>query len=56
MRLEMPQTKNKSVDGPCELNFGFSCFYFMNTKALSHIKTRNRYGTAHVDIIEKAVT
>ena len=30
MRLEMPQTKNKSDDKPRELNFTFSCFYFMN--------------------------
>ena len=30
MRLEMPQTKNKSGDKRRELNFTFSCFYFMN--------------------------
>ena len=30
MRLEMPQTKNKSHGKPRELNFTFSCFYFMN--------------------------
>ena len=31
MRLEMPQTKNKFVDEPLELNFTFSFFYYMNT-------------------------
>ena len=46
MRLEMPQTKNKSDDEPRELNFAFSCF----------VKTPNRYGTAYVGISEKAVT
>ena len=30
MRFGMPQTKNKSDDEPRELNFAFSCFYFMN--------------------------
>ena len=30
MRFEMPQTKNKSDDEPNELNFTFSCVYFMN--------------------------
>ena len=34
MRLEMPQTKNKSVDKQRELNFTFSCFYFMNIEGL----------------------
>ena len=27
MRLDMPQTKNKSDDKPRELNFTFSCFF-----------------------------
>ena len=43
MRLEIPQTKNKSDGKPRELNF-------------SQIKTPNRYGTTYVDIIEEAVT
>ena len=30
MRLEMPRTKNKSIDEPRELNFTISCSYFMN--------------------------
>ena len=30
MRFEIPQTKNKSDDKLRELNFTFSCFYFMN--------------------------
>ena len=30
MRFEMPQTKNKSDGESRELNFAFSCFYFMN--------------------------
>ena len=30
MKLEILQTKNKSDDKPRELNFTFSCFYFMN--------------------------
>ena len=30
MRLEMPQIKNKPDDEPRELNFTFSCFYFVN--------------------------
>ena len=34
MRLEMPQTKTKSDDEPSELNFTFSCFYFMNIEGL----------------------
>ena len=53
----MPETKNKSDDEPRELNFTFPCFYFIwISKALSQIKTPNRYGTAYVDIIEKPVT
>ena len=53
MRFELPQTKNKSDDEPRELNFTFSCFFLWISKALSQIKTPNRYGTAYVDIIEK---
>ena len=34
MRLEMSQTKNKSDGEPRELNFLFSCFYFMNIEGL----------------------
>ena len=34
MRLEMPQTKNKSDVEPRVLNFTFSCFYFMNIEGL----------------------
>ena len=30
MRLEMPQTKNKSDNESRELNFIFPCYYFMN--------------------------
>ena len=30
MRLEMPKIENKSDEKPRELNFTFSCFYFMN--------------------------
>ena len=30
MRLEMPQTKNKSGDEPRELKLTFSCFYLIN--------------------------
>ena len=30
MRFEMSQTKYKSDDEPRELNFTFSCLYFMN--------------------------
>ena len=51
MRLEMAQTKIKLDDEPRELNFTFSCFFLRISKALSQIKTPNRYGTAHVDII-----
>ena len=36
MRLEMPQIKNKSDDEPRdELDFAFSCFYFMNIEGLN---------------------
>ena len=34
MRLEMPQTKNKSFDKQRELNLTFSCFYSMNIEGL----------------------
>ena len=34
MRVEMPETTNKSDDKPRELNFTFSCFYFMNIQSL----------------------
>ena len=48
----MAQTKIKLDDEPRELNFTFSCFFFLRiSKALSQIKIPNRYGTAHVDII-----
>ena len=53
MRFELPQTKNKSDDEPRELNFTSSWFFLRISKALSQIKTPNRYGTAYVDIIEK---
>ena len=56
MRLEMSQTKIKPDDEPRELNFTFSCFFLRISKALSQIKTPNRYGTAYLGIIEKAVT